>query len=164
MKLRRKGKACQVVCLWVQMVAPLIENLTRVYLARLAEQVERYEEMVQFVDKLVLNFTSAGELTKEKLWKNKERVHLVKVYRGKVKNERLQICGGILKLLESNLVPSTSTSETKIFYLKMKGDYYQYFAEFKVRDKQKQVAEDIMNSYKAAQGALKEIVLFFPFT
>ncbi|KAG6775976.1 hypothetical protein POTOM_019478 [Populus tomentosa] len=69
------------------------DNLTRdqyVYLAKLAEQAERYEEMVLFMQKLV-------------------------------------------------------------FYLKMKGDYHRYMAEFKVGDERKAAAEDTMLSYKAAQ-------------
>lgn len=166
------------------MAAPIPENLSReqcLYLAKLAEQAERYEEMVQFMDKLVLNSTPAGELTveernllsvayknvigslraawrivssieqKEESRKNEEHVHLVKEYRGKVENELSQVCAGILKLLESNLVPSATTSESKVFYLKMKGDYYRYLAEFKIGDERKQAAEDTMNSYKAAQ-------------
>lgn len=137
--------------------------------------------MVQFMDKLVLNSTPAGELTveernllsvayknvigslraawrivssieqKEESRKNEEHVHLVKEYRGKVESELSEVCAGILKLLESNLVPSASTSESKVFYLKMKGDYYRYLAEFKVGDERKQAAEDTMNSYKDAQ-------------
>ncbi|KAL3371630.1 hypothetical protein AABB24_008262, partial [Solanum stoloniferum] len=166
------------------MAAPIPENLSReqcLYLAKLAEQAERYEEMVQFMDKLVLNSTPAGELTveernllsvayknvigslraawrivssieqKEESRKNEEHVHLVKEYRGKVENELSQVCAGILKLLESNLVPSATTGESKVFYLKMKGDYYRYLAEFKIGDERKQAAEDTMNSYKAAQ-------------
>ncbi|KAL8249466.1 hypothetical protein R6Q59_006334, partial [Mikania micrantha] len=31
-----------------------------------------------------------------------------------------------------NRVPSTSSTELKVFYLKMKGDYHQYLVEFKV--------------------------------
>jgi len=32
-------------------------------------------------------------------------------------------------LLESYLVPRASNAESKVFYLKMKGDYYRYLAE-----------------------------------
>ncbi|XP_050946896.1 14-3-3 protein 8-like [Cucumis melo] len=46
-----------------------------------------------------------------------------------VKNERV-----VTTLLDSNLIPSASASESKVFYLKMKGDYHRYLAEFKVGD------------------------------
>ncbi|KAL4016631.1 hypothetical protein IC575_024283 [Cucumis melo] len=48
----------------------------------------------------------------------------------------------ILQLLDSNLIPSASASESKVFYLKMKGDYHRYLAEFKVGDERKAAAED----------------------
>ncbi|GFZ10259.1 G-box regulating factor 6 [Actinidia rufa] len=160
------------------------DNLTReqyVYMAKLAEQAERYEEMVSFMEKLVAGSTPAGELTveernllsvayknvigslraawrivssieqKEESRKNDDHVVLVKDYRSKVEAELSQVCAGILKLLDSNLVPSASSSESKVFYLKMKGDYHRYMAEFKVGDERKEAAEDTMNAYKAAQ-------------
>ncbi|XP_047325502.1 14-3-3 protein 10 [Impatiens glandulifera] len=165
-------------------MATISENLTReqcVYLAKLAEQAERYEEMVHYMEKLVAGATPAGELTveernllsvayknvigslraawrivssieqKEESRKNDEHVVLVKDYRSKVEDELTQVCAGILKLLDSNVVPSATTSESKVFYLKMKGDYHRYLAEFKVGDERKEAAEDTMNAYKAAQ-------------
>ncbi|KAL0556235.1 hypothetical protein IC582_004746 [Cucumis melo] len=56
-----------------------------------------------------------------------------------------------LQLLDSNLIPSASASESKVFYLKMKGDYHRYLAEFKVGDERKAAAEDTMLAYRAAQ-------------
>ncbi|KAL4566063.1 hypothetical protein LXL04_030173 [Taraxacum kok-saghyz] len=165
-------------------IPTLPENLTReqyVYMAKLAEQAERYEEMVKFMEKLVVGLTPASELTveernllsvayknvigslraawrivssieqKEESRKNDDHVVLVKDYRSKVENELKDLCAGILKLLESNLVPSASSGESKVFYLKMKGDYHRYLAEFEVGDERKEAAEDAMNSYKAAQ-------------
>ncbi|KAI3806693.1 hypothetical protein L1987_22607 [Smallanthus sonchifolius] len=168
------------------MVAPASfpDNLTReqyVYMAKLAEQAERYEEMVKFMEKLVVGLTPASELTveernllsvayknvigslraawrivssieqKEESRKNDDHVVLVKDYRSKVEDELSVVCSGILKILEANLVPSASTAESKVFYLKMKGDYHRYLAEFKVGDERKESAEQTMNSYKAAQ-------------
>jgi 14-3-3 protein epsilon len=166
------------------MAAGVPDNRTReqyVYMAKLSEQAERYEEMVQFMEKLVVGSTPAEELTveernllsvayknvigslraawriissieqKEESRKNDDHVGLVKEYRSKVEAELSDVCAGILKLLDSNLVPSASTSESKVFYLKMKGDYYRYLAEFKVGDERKESAEATMNSYKAAQ-------------
>ncbi|XWS14936.1 hypothetical protein CRYUN_Cryun35bG0051200 [Craigia yunnanensis] len=152
-----------------------------VYLAKLAEQAERYEEMLQFMQKLVLGSTPAAELTveernllsvayknvigslraawrivssieqKEEGRKNEEHVVLVKEYRSKIEAELSDVCASILTLLESNLIPSAAVSESKVFYLKMKGDYHRYLAEFKFGDERKAAAEDTMLSYKAAQ-------------
>nr|AZA04512.1 14-3-3h protein [Prunus persica] len=166
------------------MASVVPDNLTReqyVYLAKLAEQAERYEEMVQFMEKLVVGATPAGELTveernllsvayknvigslraawrivssieqKEEGRKNEEHVVLVKEYRSKVETELSDVCASILKILDSNLVPSAKSSESKVFYLKMKGDYHRYMAEFKAADEKKAAAEDTMLAYKAAQ-------------
>ncbi|KAM1936055.1 hypothetical protein ACFX15_013369 [Malus domestica] len=48
-------------------------------------------------------------------------------------------------------MPSASASESKVFNLKMKGDYHRYMAEFKFADERKTAAEDTMLAYKAAQ-------------
>ncbi|KAF8377346.1 hypothetical protein HHK36_030723 [Tetracentron sinense] len=166
------------------MASAMAENLTRdqyVYLAKLAEQAERYEEMVNFMEKLVVGSSSVGELTveernllsvayknvigslraawrivssieqKEEGRKNEEHVSLVKDYRSKVESELSDVCAGILKLLDGHLIPSASSSESKVFYLKMKGDYHRYLAEFKVGIERKEAAEDTMLTYKAAQ-------------
>ncbi|CAK9312991.1 unnamed protein product [Citrullus colocynthis] len=166
------------------MAAAVPENLSReqyVYLAKLAEQAERYEEMVQFMQKLVLGSTPGSELSveernllsvayknvigslraawrivssieqKEESRKNEEHVVLVKDYRSKVEAELSDVCASILQLLDSNLIPSASASESKVFYLKMKGDYHRYLAEFKVGDERKAAAEDTMLAYRAAQ-------------
>ncbi|XP_022131871.1 14-3-3-like protein GF14 kappa isoform X3 [Momordica charantia] len=152
-----------------------------VYMAKLAEQAERYEEMVQFMQKLVLGSTPGSELSveernllsvayknvigslraawrivssieqKEESRKNEDHVILVKDYRSKVESELSEVCASILKLLDSNLIPSASASESKVFYLKMKGDYHRYLAEFKVGDERKAAAEDTMLAYRAAQ-------------
>lgn len=152
-----------------------------VYMAKLAEQAERYEEMVQYMEQLVTGSTPAAELSveernllsvayknvigslraawrivssieqKEESRKNDEHVALVKDYRSKVETELSAVCAGILKLLDSHLIPSAVASESKVFYLKMKGDYHRYLAEFKVGDERKAAAEDTMLAYKTAQ-------------
>ncbi|XP_047968812.1 14-3-3 protein 1 [Salvia hispanica] len=150
------------------------------YMAKLAEQAERYEEMVQFMDSLVVS-AAGTELSveernllsvayknvigsvraawrivssieqKEESRKNDDHVSLVKDYRSKVESELSQVCAGILKLLNDNLIPSAASSESRIFYLKMKGDYHRYLAEFKVDNERKEAAENTMLAYKAAQ-------------
>merc|ERR1711976_890233 len=50
-------------------------------------------------------------------------------YRQKVETELKEICEAVLKLLDDYLIPKSSQHESKVFYLKMKGDYYRYLAE-----------------------------------
>ena len=47
-----------------------------------------------------------------------------------VQTEMKGICDEILSLLDKHLIPSSNDNETKVFYHKMKGDYYRYLAEF----------------------------------
>ncbi|KAJ1700205.1 hypothetical protein LUZ63_008717 [Rhynchospora breviuscula] len=163
-----------------------------VYMAKLAEQAERYEEMVEFMEK-VAKTVDAEEMTVEERsllsvgyknltgghrasWRvissieqkeesrgNEERVSIIKEYRGKIETELSKIYDGILGLLDSHLVPSSASAECKVFYLKMKGDYHRYLAEFKTGAERKDAAENTMLAYKAAQDiALAELAPTHP--
>ena len=47
----------------------------------------------------------------------------------KVEKELRDICNDVLNLLDKFLIAKASNAESKVFYLKMKGDYYRYLAE-----------------------------------
>lgn len=68
-----------------------------------------------------------------------------------VEKELSDICASILQLLDEHLIPTASTGESKVFYLKMKGDYHRYLAEFKTGADRKEAAEHTLLAYKAAQ-------------
>merc|ERR1712204_67580 len=51
-------------------------------------------------------------------------------YCKKVENELQKICDTILGLLDGNLINKASSGESKVFYQKMKADYWRYIAEF----------------------------------
>nr|AAN03475.1 14-.3.3 protein [Glycine max] len=82
---------------------------------------------------------------------NEDHVAIIKEYRGKIEAELSKICDGILNLLESNLIPSAASPESKVLYLKMKGDYHRYLAEFKTGAERKEAAESTLLAYKSAQ-------------
>ncbi|RVX23394.1 14-3-3-like protein [Vitis vinifera] len=149
-----------------------------VYMAKLAEQAERYEEMVQFMEKVT---AEAEELTVEERnllsvayknvigarrasWRiissieqkeesrgNEDHVATIRGYRSKIESELSSICDGILRLLDSRLIPSATSGDSKVFYLKMKGDYHRYLAEFKTGAERKEAAESTLAAYKSAQ-------------
>ncbi|KAJ6843358.1 putative 14-3-3-like protein GF14-D [Iris pallida] len=159
------------------------QALTReqnLYIAKLAEQAERYEDMAAHMEALILS--SATELTveernvfsvacknlvasrraawrivssieqKEEGRRNEDSAALVRGYRARVESELDTVCKRFLSLIDSRLVPSAASGESRVFYLKMKGDYYRYLAEFKVADERKEAAEATMEAYKAAQS------------
>ena len=68
-----------------------------------------------------------------------------------IEKELTDICASILALLDDHLVPTASSGESKVFYLKMKGDYHRYLAEFKTGADRKDAAEHTLLAYKAAQ-------------
>ncbi|CAK9164666.1 unnamed protein product [Ilex paraguariensis] len=129
-----------------------------VYMSKLAEQAERYEEMVEFMEKVVAAVPDSDELTVEERnllsvayknvigarrasWRiissieqkeesrgNVDHVNAIKEYRAKIEAELSKICDGILKILDS-----------------------RYLAEFKTGSERKEAAENTLNGYKAAQ-------------
>merc|ERR1712078_228930 len=62
---------------------------------------------------------------KEKSKGNEENAKYAKEYCGKVEGELDKICDTILKLLDNKLIPKATTGESKVFYQKMKADYYR---------------------------------------
>ncbi|CAX44562.1 14-3-3 protein, minor isoform, putative [Candida dubliniensis CD36] len=148
-----------------------------VYLAKLAEQAERYEEMVENMKAVA---SSGQELSveernllsvayknvigarraswrivssieqKEEAKGNESQVALIRDYRAKIEAELSKICEDILSVLSDHLITSAQTGESKVFYYKMKGDYHRYLAEFAIAEKRKEAADLSLEAYKAA--------------
>merc|ERR1712188_306151 len=150
-----------------------------VYFAKLAEQAERYDEMANHMENvgkspdelsveernlLSVAYKNAVDSRraawriitsieqKEKTKGNEENAKYAKEYCQKVETELDQICGTILELLNGNLLDKASTDESKVFYHKMKADYYRYIAEFKTDDAKKAAAENARKAYDDASN------------
>jgi len=72
-----------------------------------------------------------------------------------VETELDDICATILKLLDANLLNKASNDESKVFYRKMKADYYRYIAEYKVDQEKAQAAESARQAYEEASTVSK---------
>uniref|UniRef100_V9KF10 14-3-3 protein beta/alpha-A n=2 Tax=Callorhinchus milii TaxID=7868 RepID=V9KF10_CALMI len=81
---------------------------------------------------------------------NDKKLQQVKEYREKVEAELSDICNDVLGLLDKYLIPNSTTAESKVFYLKMKGDYYRYLAEVAAAENKKQTVENSQTSYSEA--------------
>ncbi|KAI4804577.1 hypothetical protein KUCAC02_026201 [Chaenocephalus aceratus] len=143
-----------------------MERADLIQKAKFAEQAERYDDMAQWMKKV----TEQGEElsneernllsvayknvvgarrsawrvlssieTKSEESENKQK--MVKEYRGKVESELQDICNDVLKLLDEYLIEKSKTSDSQVFYLKMKGDYFRYLAEVAGDDKKKTIAD-----------------------
>ncbi|CEM37664.1 unnamed protein product [Vitrella brassicaformis CCMP3155] len=148
-----------------------------VYKAKLAEQAERYDEMASFMETVVKmgeeltveernllsvafkNAVGARRASwriissveqKEKSKGNAQNIPHTEEYRKKVEKELNDICNNILDLLTSHLIPASSSGESKVFYYKMKGDYYRYISEFSQDDTKTTAANSAHEAYKEA--------------
>merc|ERR1712005_45062 len=100
---------------------------------------------------------------KEKSKGNEDNAKFAKEYCTKVEGELDKICNTILKLLDDKLIPKASGGESKVFYQKMKADYYRYIAEFRDGDAKKGAAENARKAYAdAAAVAEKDLAVTHP--
>ena len=153
--------------------------------AILAEQAERYEDMA----KSMKEFTEkGGEISNdernvlsiayknivgerrnawrvvssiEKTYEDSDsRKKIAKDYLERIASEQKNICEEVLCLLGDILIPNATSFESKIFYLKMKGDYFRYLAEVKFASsmdasREKEV-EEAQKAYEEAYSLCKE--------
>merc|ERR1719487_2760562 len=88
---------------------------------------------------------------KEKSKGNDENIKYAKEYCSKIEGELDKLCNTVLKVLDDNLITKASSGESKVFYQKMKADYYRYIAEYKDGDEKAKVAENARLAYQTAQ-------------
>jgi len=145
------------------------ERKNLVFMARTAETAERYDDMCKFMRALVEWTDSKAEkvdLTVEErnllsvAYKNvigarraswrtlnvdeHKDDELIRVYKRQVETELDAICKDVLDLLIGILVKNnTVENESRVFYLKMTGDYYRYLAEFITDQQYDQKAADM---------------------
>jgi len=148
-----------------------------IYLARLAEQAERYDEMAEAMKKVAqlnadlsveernllsvayknvvgsrrasLRIIASIEQKEESRGKE-DHLQKAKEYRKKVEKELTDICNNVLDVLDKYLIASASSDESKVFYYKMKGDYHRYLAESTTGTSRQESASRALEAYKAA--------------
>jgi 14-3-3 protein beta/theta/zeta len=85
---------------------------------------------------------------------SERKQQMAREYREKVEKELREICYDVLVspdgLLDKYLIPKASNAESKVFYLKMKGDYYRYLAEVATGDQRNSVVEESQKAYQEA--------------
>ena len=127
-----------------------------VFLAKLYEKSEKYSEMFKCINKFVelnpkltkeeRNILGEGyknivsdkraswrilnNMEKREEKRNSSQIIFIKEVKENIEKELNKICDDVQKMIDKYLLPNVSDSENKIFYLKLKGDYYRYKCEF----------------------------------
>ena len=162
-----------------------------VYRAKLAEQAERYDDMV--VEMTAVAKRDEGDLSNEErnllsvAYKNvvgarrsawrivssleakateDDKRGLAEKYRETVEQELHEKCQEVLDLIDNNLLSKVKTDdhESKVFYLKMKGDYYRYLVEIQAPDtpKREELREKSKEAYQEAVKASESLPTTHP--
>jgi 14-3-3 protein epsilon len=145
------------------------------FLARVAEQAERYEDMLVFLKpviqkpiELVMDERNLVSVAYKNLSGNKrtawraltaieenpkyEKYHeKTKAYKVKIEEELKKICKDAIKDIDTSLFKNASSAESKVFYLKMKADYYRYSGEVCSGTELEQVSTKANDNYEEAK-------------
>ena len=151
------------------------ENEKEIYLAMLAEQCERYKDMIEILENLInikkeemnldeknlisiayKNYISEirsaisiiityenEEISKE----NSPYLEYIKEYKENVIKELEIECVKICNSIQNIIMPKLETKDKKVFFGKLKGDYYRYIAENTEGEIKKKYSELSLKTY-----------------
>jgi 14-3-3 protein epsilon len=160
-----------------------LEREELIYLARLSEQTERYPEMIEYVKHFVSkstqdlqpeernifsvaykNLVSAKRTSwrvlnsieqKEERRGNSSNKYSASSYKSEVETELLNYCNELLTVVDRDLIPKAVSSESRVFFHKMKGDYFRYIAEFAIGPQKVAAMNNAETSYTTAYDLAK---------
>lgn len=161
-----------------------------VYMAMLAEQCNRFEEMTEFLEDMLkgrdkdlnsdernlLSIAYKNSLTSRRTalrtviaYENKEKkkdnspfLAYIQEYRKKIEDEITKMCNGVLSTIDTHLLKRAEDAEAKVFYLKMKGDYNRYISEYATGELKEKSSKDALSAYESASNDAKNLSAINP--
>jgi len=147
-----------------------------IYMSKVSEQTERFEDMLKYMKQVVqlgheLSVEERNLLSvayknsvgsRRTAWRALEAIeqkeeskggrhtNLIKEFKKKVKEEVDNLCNDVLNLIDSTVLKNSQTAESKVFFLKMKGDYYRYLAECSSGEQQSKIGQGGLQAYQEA--------------
>lgn len=154
-----------------------------IYQAKIAEQTERFDEMINFVKRFVEmgdNILSPDEryvfatayknavgnrraelrvltaIEQKEIRKGDDTmVNTIKGYKKKIEKELANLCYSLLDLIEKEMLPKSKNAENQIYFLKMKGDYNRYLSEFQDEEECTEIVQKGLQAYSDAEKLCK---------
>jgi 14-3-3 protein epsilon len=157
----------------------------QIYLARVAEQCERYDDMIDFLKVLktkksdltvdernLVSVAYKNEVTtRRSAWRaistiasNAKYEHyagVLKKYNDQIVGEMENICKEVCHLIDS-FNKNAEEAESKVFFNKMKGDYYRYMAEVTTGEKLEEFKNSALSSYQQAKKEAEKLMISHP--
>jgi len=154
----------------------------KIFMARVAEQAERFDDMVDFLKPIIKekggdfsveerNLLSVG--FKNLIGGKRTAIRTIAAieqnpkyskfggalgaYKTKIEDELTKDCQNIIDIIKSDAMKKQGDTEGKAFFLKMIGDYYRYMAESAKGDKLAQAKDGALANYKEADTVAKEL-------
>ena len=143
----------------------------KIFLARVAEQAERFEDMVNFLDEVLAakggsvnpdernllsvafkNLISSKRAACRTISAIEQNPKYSKfngallAYKGQIETQLQQDCQKIIDMINSRVLETSCSDEAKAFFVKMVGDYYRYIAE----NAKDQLLEDVKQKARQA--------------
>ena len=147
-----------------------------IFMARVAEQAERFDDMVTYLQQVVSvknddftteerNLLSVG--FKNQIGSKRTAIRTISAieqnpkyskfgtslatYKKKIEKELYGQCMSIVNIVKSQCMGVASTKETQAFFYKMIGDYYRYVAECAAEGDIQSVKQGALENYQLAQ-------------
>ncbi|KAL4222972.1 14-3-3 protein gamma-1 [Mactra antiquata] len=152
--------------------------------AKFCEEAERYDDMAECMKKVVKmgealtneerNLLSVAYKnvvgSRRSAWRivssleskegESKKKEMADKYKKKIEKELSDLCDDVLKLIDDYLLKSVKgeeVSESQVFYLKMKGDYYRYLAEVRSAEERNDVIGQSDNAYQEAMKCANQL-------
>lgn len=157
----------------------------QIYLSLVAGQCNRFDHMFKYMEEMVKkkkeeltsdernlfyaacknNITHEREsiLTlleyeaKESKKAQSDYLNYIKEYRDKYQKKLEEKCQKVIELIESKLLYNVSNKEGKVFYQKMKGDFYRYMAEYADIESKDKFSKKCLEEYNQAVDGAQEL-------
>jgi len=160
-----------------------------VEMAKLAEQAERYDDMVKYMKQLTIQGEKLTDEQRNLLsvafknvvgarrsaWRIISSIEqkaldkggdepgkgMASAYRAEIEKELEERCQEVLQLIDDHLLKTVGDTvnpmEAKVFYLKMKGDYFRYLVEVTTGERRQGLAGQSKDAYSAATDEASDL-------
>ena len=149
----------------------------KIFLARVAEQAERFEDMVDFLDEVLAakaggvnpdernllsvafkNLISSKRAACRTISAIEQNPKYTKfnaallAYKTKIETQLMADCQKVIDMINSRVLSGECSDEAKAFFVKMVGDYYRYIAENAKDAKLEEVKQKAKQAYEEANA------------